>query len=233
MSASATTSIPCRPRRQSALRLGTLLLFAALAAIPAARAGDPVETWLGFTAKTSLSPRVTALVLVESKFRDDLGFRYQDYADLGVSIALNEHWSVAPILRVARTRASRSAPWRDNICPLPTVQWHDTLGGWRLDWRTQLEIHCREAASDMTTLRTRIQAMPPVSAGSRWQPYLNTEFFFDDHTHRCSQNRSFAGVYFRINDAWKVETYLGYKSDWSAGHWTHTRLIGTRLGFAF
>ncbi len=220
---------------RTTLRLLTLAATALLIAAPTAalRAADPAEIWLGFTAKTPISPRVTALVLLESKFRDDLDFRYQDYADIGVSIQLNDQWSVAPIMRFVRTRSTPGGPWSNIICPLPTVNWQDSFAGWKLGWRNQLEIQCRESRADMTTWRTRMQVMPPMPKDGSWHPYLNNEFFFDDHSHRWSQNRALLGTYYTINKAWTLETYIGYKSDWAAGNWNHTRLIGTRAGWAF
>lgn len=204
-----------------------------LAAATTAHAGDPVETWLGATGKTTLTPRVTALVLVESKFRDDLDFRYQDYGDIGVSIKLTDHWSVAPMLRLIRNRTAPNAPWVRVVNPMPTVNWQDTFGGWKLSWRNQLDIQYWEDSADKTCVRSRIQVMPPMAKDSRWQPYLNNEFFFDDRTQRYSQNRAFLGTYYKINDNWQLEAYAGYKSDWKADHWCHTRLIGARVGLSF
>lgn len=211
------------------LILGLLMLLV----VVQARAGDPVETWLGFGAKAPVTKRLSALMLVESKFRDDLDFRYQDYTDLGVSYQLDQHWSVAPIFRYIRTRSTPAGPWRHVYNPLPTVNWQDTFGGWKLGWRNQLDIQLWDGGSDKTTWRSRVTVMPPMAKECRWQPYLNNEFFLDDRTQRWSQNRAFLGTYFKLDDHWKLEAYVGYKSDWKAGHWQQTRMTGARACLSF
>ncbi len=224
-------AIICPTRGRQRPLIATALLM--LLVLAPARAGDPVETWLGFGAKAPVADRLTALLLVESKFRDDLGFRYQDYADVGVSYQLNANWSVAPIFRYIRTRATPAGPWRDIYNPLPTLDWQDTMGGWKLGWRNQLDIQLWDGSSDKTTWRSRLIVMPPMPADCRWKPYLNNEFFFDDRTQRWSQNRAFLGTYYTLDQHWKIEAYIGYKSDWKAGHWQHTRMTGARVCLSF
>ncbi|MFH1500296.1 MAG: DUF2490 domain-containing protein [Verrucomicrobiota bacterium] len=223
---------PLRPTR-GLLRPTIVTTLLVLLVLVQARAGDPVETWLGFGGKTAINQRLTAVYLVESKFRDDLDFRYQDYVDLGVSYQLGEHWSVAPVYRHIRTRAAPAGAWTHVYNPLPTLNWQDTVGGWKLGWRNQLDIQLWDGSADKTTWRSRVMAMPAMSDETRWQPYVNNEFFFDDRTRRWSQNRAFLGTYYTLDGHWKLEAYIGYKSDWRAGHWQQTRMTGARACLSF
>ena len=190
----------------------------------------------------------------EQRFNQDLGDYYYGEYDVGISYAVSDYFSIAPMMRVAESRKTdRGAvrDWQREYRPMLNMTFSYTIEGWKLENRNRLELRMYDGADFTVSAKSkgsadnivRYRNRLKVSTPWKWtdlkiNPYVSAEIFQDMTGEKTAlQNYETAiGFSAALTSSASLDVYyMAEFKENAAKHATpHTaNIIGAALKFKF
>lgn len=187
------------------------VLGAALTFLRNAGAETYKEAWFYAAAQFDVTRDWTGAIGGAARYNDALDGLSDRFVELQVGRKLSGDWTVTPSFRVNHAQTSAGLARRE-IQPGLALQWRGNFANWGVRTRGRLEYRDFDTlTSDGWRFRFRIRLEPPMSEGSRWQPYLSNETFHDRGEGFIDENRVFAGTNFGFDQTWSGDVFVGWR----------------------
>lgn len=218
---------------KKALCMGAGLVFALYVQAFGYDDGD-FQVWNTETEEFKINDKLKVALEEEFRWGNNANEFFYHHYDTGVSFSVNKHWSFGTGYR--HVYELKRGKFKQENEPYITATLTAPIQNFSFDTRSRLEYRHFSFQPDSWRYRNKCTLkFPWKMTALKIQPYVADEVLmsFASGTNQLNQNRIACGFGMSLTKAIKGEIYYMLVSSKSAGKWTDSNVLGTKLKISF